>query len=236
VVFPTRGEPAAGAGESGFPRWQEAARYHVKALGADASVWNESGCPSEQGIRCRPRYANAISADVLVSLHNNGGGGTGTETLYGEQHGRRRKQTAGRHRAHRDHHGGRDFNAAWPDRRVKGFNGTGENRLAATSILIELAFMDRQSPDNDALQIEVFRRSPAPSARVREFFDGRRRPPRPPACRPRQMQMASTGMDDRREQAGFRLGRRPAGTDVWARWPRWALACQHRDTTAAGTD
>jgi N-acetylmuramoyl-L-alanine amidase len=51
----------AGNGESGFPKWQEAARYHVKALGADPSVWNESGFTHlEQDIRCRPRYANAI--------------------------------------------------------------------------------------------------------------------------------------------------------------------------------
>jgi len=40
-VRPTRNlDRAAGAGESGFPKWQEAARYHVKALGADPSVWN----------------------------------------------------------------------------------------------------------------------------------------------------------------------------------------------------
>ncbi|MBM3844451.1 MAG: hypothetical protein FJ397_14525, partial [Verrucomicrobia bacterium] len=33
-VLPTRQlDRAAGNGESGFPRWQEAARYHVKALG-----------------------------------------------------------------------------------------------------------------------------------------------------------------------------------------------------------
>ena len=73
----------AGNGESGFPKWQEAARYHVKALGADPAVWNESGFTHlEQDIRCRPRYANAIEAELLVSIHNNGGGGTGTETLY----------------------------------------------------------------------------------------------------------------------------------------------------------
>ena len=83
-VRPTRNlDRTAGLGETGFPKWQEAARYHVKALGADASVWNESGyTPLEQDIRCRPLWANHVNADVLVSLHNTGGGGTGTETLY----------------------------------------------------------------------------------------------------------------------------------------------------------
>ena len=79
---------AAGNGESGFPRWQEAARYHVKALGAPASLWNEPGFDHlSQDIRCRPLWANHVGADLLVSLHNNGGGGTGTETLYDTSNG-----------------------------------------------------------------------------------------------------------------------------------------------------
>ena len=67
-VRPTRNvDRGAGNGESGFPKWQEAARYHVKALGADASVWNEAGFTHlEQDIRCRPRYANAVEAELRL--------------------------------------------------------------------------------------------------------------------------------------------------------------------------
>ena len=55
-VLSTRNlDRAAGTGEGGFARWQEAARYHVKALGAPASVWNEPGYDHlSQDIRCRP--------------------------------------------------------------------------------------------------------------------------------------------------------------------------------------
>ncbi|MBM3854680.1 MAG: N-acetylmuramoyl-L-alanine amidase, partial [Verrucomicrobia bacterium] len=140
---------AAGPGESGFPRWQEAARYHVKALGAEPSIWNEPGFTHlEQDIRCRPRWANSVNAEVLVSLHNNGsavpGTGTGTETLYDTNNGfgpdSRRLADAVHNRLVTTLR--REYNPAWTDRRVQGFNGNyGENRLATRpSILIEVAF------------------------------------------------------------------------------------------------
>src|SRR6266571_1296548 len=55
-VWPTRNlNKSAGTGESGHPRWQEAARYNVRDLGAPSSVWNEAGFTQlEQDIRCRP--------------------------------------------------------------------------------------------------------------------------------------------------------------------------------------
>lgn len=249
LVFPTRElNRLAGAGESGFPRWQEAARYHVKALGADPSVWNESGFTHlEQDIRCRPRYANSINADVLVSLHNNGGGGTGTETLYDTNN---TVASESKRLADIVHNAiitaiRRDFNAAWPDRRVKGFNGSyGENRLATRpSILIELAFMDRQSPDNDALQTEAFRRLVARAIRegLREFFDGPLTAPATPTGL--QATPDATGIDlawtdTATNEAGFRLERRLAGTDTWSTVASLGAGVrQHRDTTAAaGTE
>ena len=179
-VRPARNlDRTAGVGETGFPKWQEAARYHVKALGADASVWNESGFTHlEQDIRCRPRYANAVGADLLVSVHNNGGGGTGTETLYDTANGfgPESKRLADILHAKVIAAIRRDYNAAWTDRRVQGFNGSyGENRLATRpAVIIEIAFMDKPTPDNAALQDERFKLLVATAIRdgIREFLDG----------------------------------------------------------------
>lgn len=212
-VRPTRNlDRTAGVGETGFPRWQEAARYHVKALGADASVWNEPGFTHlEQDIRCRPRYANAVNAEVMVSIHNNGAGtpgaGTGTETLYDTNNGfgpesRRLADilhakviTAIR----------RDYNPAWVDRRVQGFNGNyGENRLATRpAVLMEIAFMDRPTPDNAALQDERFKRIVATAIKegLEDFLEG----PTVPA--------APTGLVVGNGAGGVVLGWRDASTN-----------------------
>ena len=183
-VIPTRNlDRNAGVGETGFPKWQEAARYHVKAVGADPSVWNEAGFTHlEQDIRCRPRYANAVNADILVSIHNNGaptpGTATGTETLYdtGNGYAAESKRLADILHAKVITAIRRDYDPNWVDRRVQGFNGNyGENRLATRpAVLMELAFMDRPSPDNAALQNETFKRLVAQALRdgIREYFDG----------------------------------------------------------------
>ncbi|WP_414663381.1 N-acetylmuramoyl-L-alanine amidase [Horticoccus sp. 23ND18S-11] len=179
-VRPTRNlDRTAGIGESGFAKWQEAARYHVKALGADASVWNEAGFTHlEQDIRSRPRYANAVNADILVSLHNNGGAGTGTETLYDNANtaATESKRLADILHARVITAIRREYNPAWVDRRVQGFNGSyGENRLATRpAILMEVAFMDRPVPDNAALQDDAFKRivTDALHDGIQEYFDG----------------------------------------------------------------
>lgn len=172
-------------GESGFPRWQQAARYHVREKGAPESVWNSlTGSTTDDlddDIRVRPLYANwrdanGVNSEILVSLHNNGGGGTGTETLYDTDNGfgpeSKRLADAVHNKiiaAIRS-----QFNATWPDRRVKGFAGSyGENRVATRpSILIEVAFMDTKSPDNDAIQDARFRRivNEAIAQGVADFF------------------------------------------------------------------
>lgn len=166
-VRPTRTmDKSAGIGESDHPKWQEAARYHIKALGVPASVWDSSTSDLNDDIRARPLYANWVdgngqNAEILVSIHNNGGGGTGTETLYDTANGFGAESKRLADAVH-----GRivsairtQYNPNWPDRRVQGFAGDyGENRLATRpAILVELAFMDRKSPDNDALQDPAFR-------------------------------------------------------------------------------
>lgn len=230
-VQPTRNlDRAAGNGESGFPKWQEAARYHVKALGAAESVWNEPNFTHlEQDIRCRPRYANAIEADILVSIHNNGAGtpgaGTGTETLYDTSNA-----SAAESRRLADLVHGRVISAirrayhpTWSDRRVQGFNGSyGENRLATRpSVILEIAFMDRPTPDNAALQDDRFKRLVAAAIRdgIQEYFEGPTVPPAPSAL------VAATGVgaislswrDNADTETGFRLERRStAANAAWA--------------------
>jgi N-acetylmuramoyl-L-alanine amidase len=228
-VRPTRNlDRAAGDSESGHPKWQEAARYHVKALGADESVWNEPGYTHlEQDIRCRPRYANSINADILVSLHNNGAGtpgtGTGTETLYDTSN----TAAAESKRLADILHGRvisairRDYNPSWVDRRVQGFNGSyGENRLATRpSVIIEIAFMDRPTPDNAALQDERFKRLVAAAIKdgIQEYFEGPSAPPAPTAL------VAAAGFgtvglawrDNADTETGFRVERRAGSSGAW---------------------
>ena len=244
-VRPTRHlDRAAGDGESGFPRWQEAARYHVKALGAATSVWNEAGFDDlSQDIRCRPLYANAIGAELLVSLHNNGGGGTGTETLYDTNHvaATESKRLADLLHARVIAAIRRDYDPTWTDRRVQGFNGSyGENRLATRpAVIIEIAFMDRATPDNVALRDERFKRlvSAAIADGIREFVEGP--VPAPPGA------LAGTGdfsaitltwTDNATNETGYRVERRDsAAAEATVTWTTVATlpagATSHRDAT-----
>jgi N-acetylmuramoyl-L-alanine amidase len=245
-VLPTRNlDRTAGTGESGFARWQEAARYHVKALGAPASVWNEPGYDHlSQDIRCRPLWANHVNADVLVSLHNNGGGGTGSETLYDTNNG---FGTESKRLADAVHGRviaaiRREYSATWADRRVQGFNGNyGENRLATRpAILIEVAFMDRPTPDNAALQDAAFHRLVARAIRegVEDYFAGS------PAVAPaapagllaavNASGVALTWTDPASNETGFRVERRAATSAEWqllATLP--ANTTSYADATAA---
>lgn len=228
-VWSTRNlDRAAGNGETGFPKWQEAARYHIKALGADSSVWNENGFTHlEQDIRCRPRWANAINADVLVSIHNNGAGtpgaGTGTETLYDTNNGfgPESRRLADILHARVIAAIRRDYNPAWVDRRVQGFNGSyGENRLATRpAVLMEIAFMDRPTPDNAALQEERFKRLVAAAIKegLEEYLEGSSAPAAPTAL----VGGAAGGgvvlgwRDAAENEATFRVERRAASGGAW---------------------
>jgi N-acetylmuramoyl-L-alanine amidase len=185
-VRPTRElNKQAGNGESGFPKWQEAARYFAKSKGAPETVWDSLTTATsddyDDDIRVRPLYANwrdasGANSEILVSIHNNGGGGTGTETWYDTANG---FQLESRRLADTVHakiisaiRG--QYNANWPDRGVKGSaGGYGENRLATRpSILIEIAFMDTKAPDSDAMQDLRFRQivANAISQGIADFF------------------------------------------------------------------
>jgi N-acetylmuramoyl-L-alanine amidase len=157
-----RPDRAAGTGASGHPEWQESAKYFIKALGAPPSVWEVGANDYNQDINSRPLYCNWIDAAVMISIHNNGGGGTGTETWYDETNGQEAEsrrlaqiindRVVAAIRAL--------YNPDWPDRGLRSCNGCkGENRLAARpAIILEIAFMDTKSPDNAALHDDTFKR------------------------------------------------------------------------------
>lgn len=165
----------AGAGVSGYARWQEGAKYYVRDLGAPASTWDFGVDDYAKDINSRPFYANWIDAGLLVSIHNNGGGSSGTETWYDSMNGheadsRRLAQIVNDRvvaaiRAR--------YDPQWVDRGLRSCNGCkGENRLAARpAVIVEIAFMDTKSPDNDALHSESFKLFVAQAIRdaIQEF-------------------------------------------------------------------
>lgn len=155
-VHPTRNpDRDAPHGSSGRPGWQEAAVYFVKARGAPSAVWNIGINDYARDINSRPIYSNWVDAALVVSIHNNGGGGTGTETWYDETNGyegesRRLADIVNRSVVAAIRRG---YNPDWPDRGLRSCNGCkGENRLASRpAIILEVAFMDTLRPDNEAL-------------------------------------------------------------------------------------
>ena len=174
-------DPAAGAGLSGRPRWEESAKYHIRELGAPASIWDYGVDDYAKDINSRPFYANWVDSAVIVSIHNNGGGGSGTETWYDATNGHeaesRRLAEIVNRRIVAALRAGYDSN--WPDRGLRTCNGCkGETRLAGRpAILVEAAFMDTKSPDNDALHSERFKQIVAQGIREGLQEWGLRPPP-----------------------------------------------------------
>jgi N-acetylmuramoyl-L-alanine amidase len=161
-VRPARNpDRVAGPGASGRPRWEESAKYYIRDLGAPSAVWDYGIDDYAKDINSRPFYSNWIDSAVVISIHNNGGGGTGTETWYDATNGhdvesRRLAEIVNRKvvaavRAR--------YDPNWPDRGLRTCNGCkGETRLAGRpAILLEAAFMDTRTPDNDALHSETFK-------------------------------------------------------------------------------
>jgi N-acetylmuramoyl-L-alanine amidase len=160
-IRPTREvNRAAGNHSSGHPWWQMDGSEYVRSLGAPWSVWNAGFDGVSRDIVSRPSYANWISADLMISIHNNGGGGCGTETLYDTSNGYadQSQRFADLVQAKLIERIRTRWNSAWCDRGVKGSNGGyGENRrFDGPAVIIELGFMDDAS-DNAALQNATFR-------------------------------------------------------------------------------
>jgi len=153
----------AGNGETGHARWEESAKYHIKAQGAPASVYSSTSVISDydKDITSRPLYANYVNGNILVSVHNNAGGGTGSETWYDTGNG---QQTESKRLATLLHNKvvaaiRQQYNNSWKDRGVIGCNGCkGENRIATRpAVILEVAFTDTEIPDNKALRDEKFK-------------------------------------------------------------------------------
>jgi N-acetylmuramoyl-L-alanine amidase len=158
VRQPDRDAPA---GVSGRPAWQEASLYYMKAIGAPPAVWEIGVDDYARDINTRPLYANWMEAVAVLSIHNNGGEGTGTETWFDATNGheaasQRLADVVNRRIVNAIR---RDYNPNWPDRGLRSCNGCkGENRLASRpAVIVEIAFMDTQTPDNAALQDERFK-------------------------------------------------------------------------------
>jgi len=175
-------DKTAGVGESGFSKWRESTRTYLRSLGVSPSIWDSSADATAAGqisddIRARPLYANAMGAGLFISLHNNAGGGTGTETLYDTTNGLQAesKRFADIVQARMVSRIRGQYLPSWSNRGVKGFAGDyGENRLArCPSVIIEAAFFDKKSPDNDAQQDPRFREivAQAISDSVAEYFE-----------------------------------------------------------------
>ena len=179
TVYVTRNrDDQAGDGVTGYPRWQENARQYFRSLGLSSSIWDTGTDAWGSDLRSRPLYANAVDADILINLHNNGGCGNtcegrgGTYTLYDSANGYQNRSRALADAVHNaiisQIHD--NYNPSWYGARgIRGSNGAyGENRIATRpAILIEAAFMDEKTPDNDALRDPVFR-----SILVEGIYDG----------------------------------------------------------------
>lgn len=177
-----------GAGTSGRPRWQEAARYWAQFSGAPSSVYNSvgGGQDNDDDVTCRPRFAEWRGADAFVSLHTNAGGASGTDTFRysgGATAGSVALQNAVHTRLIQDIRG--RYDPSWVDRGQKTAN-FGELRLLSTmpGVLIEAAFHDTPgSRDHDALHDPAFRRivGEAIARGVADYFaPGAAAPPPPP--------------------------------------------------------
>jgi N-acetylmuramoyl-L-alanine amidase len=150
----------AGNHSSGHDWWQMDASEYVRSLGVPYSVWNAGFNGVDRDIVARPEYGNYVGADLMISIHNNGGGGCGTETYYDTGNGYQDVSHALADTVH-----GKlierlrsQWDGSWCNRGVKGVNGNyGENRrFHGAAILLELAFMDNQS-NNAAVQNAAFR-------------------------------------------------------------------------------
>lgn len=169
---------SAGNHSSGKPWWEMDAREYVRSLGVSSSVWQWTGSNSYNAdIMTRPTYANYVAGNALVSIHNNGGGGCGTETWYDTANGYQTQslQLANLVQTKLISRLKTQWNSSWCDRKVKGSaSGYGENRyFKGPAIIVELAFMDNAG-DNAALQNATFRRIATEAIRdaIVEYFGG----------------------------------------------------------------
>jgi N-acetylmuramoyl-L-alanine amidase len=153
--------PYAGYGVSGYPKWYEGSREYAKSLGLSASIYDGSNTNYNSDIRARPYMANYYGADILINLHNNGFDGTktGTETYYDSNNHAGSPALAQYVHTKIINTIRSRYDPGWTNRGVKiSDDAYGEiNYAQMPAILIELAFMDKQYPDNAYLHDEAFK-------------------------------------------------------------------------------
>lgn len=153
--------PYAGYGVSGYPKWWEGSRQYAISLGLPASIYDGGSNNYNSDIRARPYMANYYDADILISLHNNGFNGTltGTETYYDSNNHAGSPVLAQYVHTKIINTIRSRYDPGWTDRGVRiSDDAYGEiNYAQMPAILIELAFMDKQYPDNAYLHDENFK-------------------------------------------------------------------------------
>ena len=176
TVYLTRAGAITGEpGVSGASRWQEASKYFLRDIGVPDWVYQPLPSDFDSDIDARPLYANYRGADLLISLHNNIGGGTGTLTLYDTANGFAAESARLAHLLQERIVGAiRDTQTAdWRSLGVKGSSARyGENHWAhMPSALVEIAFMDRRH-DRAFIESASFRAvvAGAVAAAVAEYF------------------------------------------------------------------
>ncbi|HCU58156.1 MAG TPA: hypothetical protein DF984_08060 [Anaerolineaceae bacterium] len=154
----------ARTGVSGHPAWQEDARQYAIYMGLPSWIWNGSNTNYNSDIRTRPYMANYYGADLLISFHNNGTPAnmdplTGTETYWDTDNnpGSQALATAVHNSIISKIR--TEYDSSWTNRGIKPSDSAyGEiNYAQMPAALIELAFMDREYPDNTYLQREDFK-------------------------------------------------------------------------------
>jgi N-acetylmuramoyl-L-alanine amidase len=170
TVYSTRElSKSAGNHPSGYPMWQMGAREYTKSIGEDTSIWNGNVSMDNRDKNyardtfARPFYANSVSKNIakkaMISIHNNAGGGCGTETWYSTGNGFDSQSARLAQIVHQKliQNLKSQWSPSWCDRKVKA-NSPGyieNNAFNGPAILIELAFMDNTS-DSAALKNSQF--------------------------------------------------------------------------------
>ncbi|MDX1970910.1 MAG: hypothetical protein SFY68_00115 [Candidatus Sumerlaeia bacterium] len=152
------GDYDGGRGVSGLPRWEEYSKSWAITYGAPAEVWDQFVQGSDFGIRRSLAFWSG--ADIYIELHSNAdatGAGTQTGTLTFWSISESEQQRT----QFRDLHNRMitDLKARWMSNwRDAGFLNDSVTATALPSVLVEMAFHDRTSPDLDSLLDPDFRR------------------------------------------------------------------------------
>jgi len=75
VLMPRAGLENEEIGQSGMPKWTEAALYRLIEQGADSAIWNNyGGNEYKDDMKCRPLWVNSLETpvDLSLALHTDG--------------------------------------------------------------------------------------------------------------------------------------------------------------------